>query len=597
MYSQSKSAVPTEPVRSEFGLFLWGKEKFQRREEILKALQQNPIFAKVPGASASMARKDVWIHSVLQARELIALKLKHGWPDTQFQESFGFLENTVQASPQFRIFYSNLVRHMSDEQMVLWLPHVRNFEILGCYAQTELGHGSNVKGIETTATFHLDTDEFTLCSPTLSSTKYWIGVAGVWATHSIVVARLIINGTDHGNHLFLVQLRCLETHKPMPGVQLFDQGPKAFHGMLGFDNGAIRFENVSIPRENLLSRNAQVTRCGSYIPAKNTKHSYGSMITVRALMAEVTGWDLVKAVIVSYHYTNFRRQFRRSEAPGPEATVFEYASVQQRLLPLLAQATAMIVVGRDIKVAYDEYAAADLEPGSSSLLEDLHIRTVGAKVWATEITARGIEISRIACGGHGYSASAGFGRMYANAVNAVTYEGDNFVIGQQIPKIAMKFLDSFTMAHCDLVYWQGLSRLVERASSAGETYAAALTSLALVFSLSILHNPHHPSLVPFFLRPEERASLKKAYLHAINDLATHHVAGIVQAFGFTEYELDSALARADKSPYESLFEAAKNSELSGEKMEHMYPVIIETTNIWRKMQNEAAISEQHRAKL
>jgi acyl-CoA oxidase len=33
------------------------------------------------------------------------------------------------------------------------MPKVLNLDILGCYAQTEIGHGSNVAGLETTATF------------------------------------------------------------------------------------------------------------------------------------------------------------------------------------------------------------------------------------------------------------------------------------------------------------------------------------------------------------------------------------------------------------------------------------------------------------
>jgi acyl-CoA oxidase len=44
-------------------------------------------------------------------------------------------------------------------------------QIIGCYAQTELGHGSNVQGLETTATFDPDKDEFVIHSPTLTSSK------------------------------------------------------------------------------------------------------------------------------------------------------------------------------------------------------------------------------------------------------------------------------------------------------------------------------------------------------------------------------------------------------------------------------------------
>jgi len=353
---------------------------------------------------------------------------------------------------------------MSDEQKAIWIPKAERFEIFGSYSQTELGHGSNVRGIETTATFDRATDEFVINSPTLSSTKYWIGATGIWATHSIVVARLIIDGKEYGNHLFLTQYRNLDTQELMPGVEIYELGPKVFQGMLGVDNGAIRFNNVRIPRDQMLARNARVERDGTYVPPSNVHHSYGSMVTVRALMAEITGFDLLKAVAVAYNYTNFRRQFKGPKAQE-ETVVFNYASVKYRLLPLLAQVsfvpdkilvqhdidvlqgTALVLVGRNIKQAYDKYTETMLKTGDTSQLEDLHLQTVGAKVYSTEITSHGIESCRIMCGGHGYSALSGFGRMYANAVNAVTYEGDNYVIAQQVPRAILKHYNVYGTCH------------------------------------------------------------------------------------------------------------------------------------------------------
>lgn len=229
---------------------------------------------------------------------------------------------------------------MSDEQKAIWIPKAERFEIFGSYAQTELGHGSNVRNIETTATFDANADEFIINSPTVSSTKYWIGATGIWATHSIVVARLIINGKEYGNHLFLTQLRDLETQELLPGVEIYELGPKVFQGMVGVDNGAMQFHDVRIPRSQMLARNAQVLRDGTYIPPKNQKHSYGSMVTVRALMAEITGYDLLKAVAVAYHYTTFRRQFSSRKGDQQETPVFDYASVKYRLLPLLAKVSS-----------------------------------------------------------------------------------------------------------------------------------------------------------------------------------------------------------------------------------------------------------------
>jgi len=75
---------------------------------------------------------------------------------------------------------------------------------IGCYALTELGHGSNVGGLETTATLDLKTDEWLINSPTVTSTKYWPGGMGRWANHAAVFARCIVDGNDYGIQSFLV---------------------------------------------------------------------------------------------------------------------------------------------------------------------------------------------------------------------------------------------------------------------------------------------------------------------------------------------------------------------------------------------------------
>lgn len=59
----------------------------------------------------------------------------------------------------------------TEEQKKKWLHLAQTMQIIGTYAQTELGHGSNVRGLETTATFDRQTDEFVMHSPTLTSSK------------------------------------------------------------------------------------------------------------------------------------------------------------------------------------------------------------------------------------------------------------------------------------------------------------------------------------------------------------------------------------------------------------------------------------------
>lgn len=95
----------------------------------------------------------------------------------------------------FRLSVENL---SNEEQKAYWMPKIRNLDLFGCYAQTELGHGSNVAGIETTATLDPATDEFVIHTPTLTATKYWPGDLGHFSSHAVVFARLLIGEEDHG---------------------------------------------------------------------------------------------------------------------------------------------------------------------------------------------------------------------------------------------------------------------------------------------------------------------------------------------------------------------------------------------------------------
>src|ERR1700722_11951125 len=110
--------------------------------------------------------------------------------------------------------------------------------ILGCYLQTELGHGTNISQLETIAVYIPETKEFDIHSPTLTSRKWWVGGLGKTATHGVVQAQLILpGGKNVGPHLFLVPLRSLgkssrvfgnmdhsspstDAHNVLPGIEI-----------------------------------------------------------------------------------------------------------------------------------------------------------------------------------------------------------------------------------------------------------------------------------------------------------------------------------------------------------------------------------------
>lgn len=102
------------------------------------------------------------------------------------------------------MFRTTVMLFSNDEQKAKWMPMINNFDICGCYAQTEMGHGSNVAGLETTAVFDEKTDEFVINTPTITSTKWWPGELGRFANHAAVFARVIIGENDYGVMPFIV---------------------------------------------------------------------------------------------------------------------------------------------------------------------------------------------------------------------------------------------------------------------------------------------------------------------------------------------------------------------------------------------------------
>lgn len=105
-----------------------------------------------------------------------------------------------------QMFIPSILSHCTPEQQAKWLPMAQRLEIIGTYAQTELGHGTFVRGLETTSTYDPEKEEFILHSPTMTSTKWWPGGLAKTSTHAVIMARLFIKGQDYGPHAFMAQV-------------------------------------------------------------------------------------------------------------------------------------------------------------------------------------------------------------------------------------------------------------------------------------------------------------------------------------------------------------------------------------------------------
>src|ERR1700761_3936094 len=105
------------------------------------------------------------------------------------------------------------------------------------------------------------------------------------------------------------------------------------------------------------------------------------------------------------------------------------------------------------------------------------------------------------------------------------------------------------------------------------------------FSLNILQYAHKDLFGEYALSGEQRDWLTDAYDDAIEELAGH-ARDIVEGYGFTEWEMDSALAKAKETPYEALFKGAQDSEMN--HVQHLWPFIISIRDVWKEVQGEKA---------
>jgi len=349
------------------------------------------------------------------------------------------------------MFLPNILSLCDDEQQKKWLPLCRDWRMIGCYAQTELGHGSNVRGLETTATFiREDKGEghWVINSPTLTSTKFWPGTLGRTCNHAMVIARLIDGDKiDRGVHNFLVQTRSMKDHSLMPGVICGDIGPKI--GLNNMDNGFARFDNVVVPRRNMAMRFVTVDKMGRYkkkaLSDAASKVSYITMMQVRAYIIHESFRNLAMGVTMAIRYSAVRRQGFSSD-DKTEVQILNYKQQQYRLFPLLASSYCFFFTGKRILAQLKAVenrlisltASSSKEVITKTEVGDIHASLSALKSFTTTVAANGIEDCRKSCGGHGFLQCSGFPELMCTYLQNPTVEGDNQMLPMQVFKILLK---------------------------------------------------------------------------------------------------------------------------------------------------------------
>ncbi|TWH44632.1 acyl-coenzyme A oxidase [Rhodococcus rhodochrous J38] len=341
----------------------------------------------------------------------------------------------VKAGVQWGLFGGAIENLGTERHHEKYVKQLIDLDVLGCFAMTETGHGSDVQSLETTATYDPDTQEFVIHSPTPSSRKDYIGGAAQHARFAAVFAQLVTEGETHGVHCFVVPIRD-EDGNDLPGVTTSDCGYKG--GLPGVDNGRIIFDQVRVPRENLLNKYADVEPDGTYVsdidnPSRRFFTMLGTLVRGRITVGGSAGAAARVALSIATRYAEKRRQF---DAPGRdgEVPIMDYLVHQRRLLPLIARSYALGFAQNELLTTMHRLQSTSLQELDAQEQRELEGRAAGLKVANTWHASQAIQECREACGGAGYMAENRLTALRADVDVFTTFEGDNHVLTQLVAK-------------------------------------------------------------------------------------------------------------------------------------------------------------------
>lgn len=368
--------------------------------------------------------------------------------------SYHDLSLVIKFGVQFGLFGMSIYFLGTEKHHKNYLQDTGSLKLPGCFAMTETGHGSNVKGILTTATYDKQKNSFIVHTPTESARKEYIGNAALHGQMATVFAKLMLDGKDYGVNAFLVPIRNTKG-TVLEGITIKDCGPKM--GLNGVDNGVIYFDNVSIPYENMLDRFAQVDAEGKFaspIASDNRRFftMLGTLVGGRIGIPRSGNSASKSGLTIAIKYGDQRRQFGPDHAP--EVPILNYRTHQRRLMPLLSNVYALHFALQYLTNRFLNRTEKDMQ--------EIEALAAGLKSFATWNTTKTLQECREACGGKGYLSENRIDALKNDTDIFTTFEGDNTVLMQLVAKSR---LTEFKQEFSNMNFFGILNYVVDQAAT------------------------------------------------------------------------------------------------------------------------------------